>query len=72
MANLPPDLNSGPGTPRWVKALGIIGIVLALLFFIMMLVGGNHGPNRHMPSGSAPASGETLPAGVVADGVRQP
>lgn len=54
-----------PSTPQWVKVFGIIGIVLVLLFVIMMLAGGNHGPGRHMPTGSAPTNGETLLASVV-------
>jgi hypothetical protein len=41
-------------TPRWVKAAGIISIVLALLVAIMMFIGGGgHGPGRHTPSGDA-------------------
>ena len=47
MANRPPY----PGTPRWVKAFGIIAIVVVLLFVIMLLTG--HGPGRHAPSGEA-------------------
>lgn len=38
-------------TPRWVKWLGIVAVVLALSFVVMLLFGGsNHGPRRHMPS----------------------
>ena len=50
MADLPPY-----STPRWVKILGIIALVLILLFGVMLLtgVGGEHGPGRHMPSGDA-------------------
>jgi hypothetical protein len=47
MANRPPY----PGAPRWVKALGIIAIVVILLFVIMLLAG--HGPGRHTLSGEA-------------------
>ena len=47
MANRPPY----PGTPRWVRAFGIIAIVVVLLFVIMLLTG--HGPCRHAPSGEA-------------------
>jgi hypothetical protein len=40
-----------PGTPRWVKVSAIIAIVLVLLVLItMFVVGGNHGPGRHLPS----------------------
>jgi hypothetical protein len=40
-----------PGTPRWVKVLGIIAIVLALLVVTVIVtgVGGPHGPGRHLP-----------------------
>ncbi len=48
-----PDRRSPPGTPRWVKAFGIIVLVLVLLFGVAMIIGGgNHGPSRHMPSGN--------------------
>jgi len=40
-----------PGTPPWVKVSGIIVIVLVLLVLTtMFVVGGNHGPGRHLPS----------------------
>jgi hypothetical protein len=50
-----------PGTPRWVKLSGIIGIVLFLLVAAIVFTGagGDHGPGRHTASG-APA-GQTLP-----------
>jgi hypothetical protein len=36
------------GTPRWVKASGIIAAVVVLLVVIMLLAGGGrHGPSRH-------------------------
>ena len=49
MADLPPY-----STPRWVKILGIVALVLVLLFGILHLTGfgGNHGPAQHLPSGS--------------------
>ena len=47
MANRPPY----PGTPRWVKAFGIVAIVLVVLVAIMLLSG--HGPGRHTSSGNA-------------------
>ena len=53
MADLPPY-----STPRWVKIVGIIVIVLVLLVGTLMFagVGGEHGPGRHMPSGGAGAT----------------
>ena len=52
MADLPPY-----STPRWVKILGIVALVLVLVFGILHLagIGGNHGPGQHMPSGSTGA-----------------
>jgi hypothetical protein len=46
------DRGSRPGlteesTPSWVKAFGIVGLVLVLLILIALLSG--HGPGRHMP-----------------------
>ena len=60
MADLPPY-----STPRWVKIVGIIALVLVLLLGILFLtgVGGDHGPGRHMPSGGA--GGHTLPTSFV-------
>lgn len=51
-----------PSTPRWVKVFGIIGVVLVLLLGIIKLAGGDHGPGRHLTSGSASANSEALPA----------
>ena len=42
-----------PGTPRWVRLGAIIAIVVILLVVLVMVVGGGeHGPMRHIPSGS--------------------
>ena len=46
-----PDPGSPPNTPRWVKVFGIITAILVLLFVIVMLLPGGHGPGRHVPSG---------------------
>ncbi len=46
------DTKDRPSTPRWVKISGIIAIVIILLVVILMfIVGGNHGPGRHLPGG---------------------
>jgi hypothetical protein len=42
------ELQEITSPPRWVKALGIIALVLLLLIVLMLLIGGNHGPGRHM------------------------
>jgi hypothetical protein len=38
-----------PGTPGWVKALGVIAIIVVLLiaFILVIGLGGPHGPQRH-------------------------
>ena len=61
MANRPPY----PGTPRWVKVLGIILIVVVLLVVAMMFIGGEHGPGRHAASGDG--SGQVPPSSVMED-----
>lgn len=56
------DERARPGTPRWVKMLGVIAIVVVVLVVVVMfLVGGEHGPSRH-----APGAGGQRPTGVVA------
>ena len=43
------------GAPRWVKVVGIIALVVALLVVVMVLIGGTggHGPQRHSGTGGA-------------------
>jgi len=65
MADLPPY----PGTPRWVKAFGIIALVVVLLFLILLFAHGSGG--RHTPSDRGPG-GHTLPSGGTEYGVQQP
>jgi hypothetical protein len=43
---------STAGPPRWVKVFGIIALVLVVLVVVMLLVGGNHGPGRHVGNGT--------------------
>jgi hypothetical protein len=48
------DLESTAGTPRWVKAFGVIALIIVLLFVIVTLTGrGKHGPGRHTPGGGS-------------------
>jgi hypothetical protein len=45
-----------PGMPRWVKLGAMIAIVVILLVVVVMaLTSGEHGPFRHVPSGSGTA-----------------
>ena len=60
MADRPPYA----GTPRWVKAFGVIVVVAILLFVVVLLFGGGrHGPGRHALSGGA--GGQVPPSGVM-------
>ena len=46
-----PDRGSPPKTPRWVKVLGVIFIILVLVFVILHLTGNSlGGPGGHTPS----------------------
>lgn len=38
-----------PGTPRWVKGLGVIAVIVVLLIAFVLItgIGGPHGPQRH-------------------------
>ena len=46
-----PSPGTYPGTPRWVKVSGIATLVIILLVvLIMAILGGEHGPMRHIPS----------------------
>jgi len=60
-----PVADQRPGTPRWVKATGIIALVVVVLIAIVMLTGGagQHGPGRH--TGSDGADRQTPTANVT-------
>ena len=50
-----PHIHPG-GTPRWVKVSGLIGLILVVLFVVLLLFGGGHGPGRHGPPSVGPTS----------------
>lgn len=54
------------GAPRWVKALGLVVLVLVLVLVVSKLAGVDHGPGMHS-SGDRPATTatQTAPAGHV-------
>ncbi len=70
MADSPPSVGAGDeaglgsdrgpttGTPAWVKAFGIIALVVVLLFVVAKLtgLGGDHGPGRHGGGGETPST----------------
>jgi hypothetical protein len=47
------------GMPRWVKVFIIVAIVLVLAFLVSRLLGVQHGPGLHSPSGGS--GGQTAP-----------
>ncbi len=52
-----PITRGRPATPRWVKVLGLVGLLLIVLIVIAILTGagGDHGPGRHAESGDVAA-----------------
>ena len=59
------DSESPPGVPRWVKILGIVTTIVILLAIVaMILVGGEHGPGRHLHGAHAAASQVTATFGA--------
>ena len=72
MTERPPDASAAdpeadevgpPSTPGWVKVFGVLTVLVAALFVVLMLAGGHHGPGRHFrsntPAGQAAPPGET-------------
>ena len=57
----PPNEGAPPSMPRWVKVFGIVVIVVIVLGVILRLVGGNHGPGRHL--GFRPTDGQSARIG---------
>jgi hypothetical protein len=60
----PQDHGAPPGIPRWVKIFGIIAIVVIVLVVIAMLLGGNHGPGRHLGAMATGGYSALIDAGV--------
>lgn len=65
MADRPPDPDPAaspdryPGTPGWVKVLGLVAAIVVLLiaFILVTGLGGPHGPQRHGASAAVVALG---------------
>lgn len=59
-AGVGPDQGPTASSPHWVKAFGIVALVVVLLVVVMLVAGrGGHGPGRHSGAGA----GYALPAG---------
>ncbi len=44
------DTDQDSSTPLWVKAFGVIALVVLLLVIVVLMTGGGlHGPARHAP-----------------------
>ena len=65
-----PDHETSYKTPGWVKGFGIVLVVLVLLVVIVLVtgLGGEHGPQRHMPSGDASVGTATVEQDVQVQG----
>ena len=49
---LPPVSSGRPATPRWVKGLGVLLVIAALIVAVVLLQGGDqHGPGLHAGMG---------------------
>jgi len=54
-----------PGTPLWVRVSGIVALLLiVLLMLVMFVIGGDHGPMRHIRSASGPSNSLARAIGV--------
>lgn len=60
----PPAPGREPRMPRWVKVLMGVGAVIAVALVVMLVVGGEHSPQRHLGGGSS-APEHTPPPGVT-------
>lgn len=57
-----------PGTPHWVKVGAMVAVIVVLLVMVtMVLAGGEHGPMRHIPSGSGEGTTPLITAVLHAD-----
>jgi hypothetical protein len=52
--------------PAWVKWLAIALGVLVLVVVVALLVGGEHGPGRHMSGATTPGASRVVAASVGA------
>ena len=55
----PPSSDGYTRMPRWVRWFLAVAVVAGLLVILKLLVGGEHGPNRHM---SVPVGADAVAA----------
>ena len=67
-----PDGGAAHRTPNWVKAFGIIALVLVVMVGITLLSGIQHGPGMHMPSNGNTPSANTTQESVSQHGMQHP
>lgn len=62
----PEERDRYPGTPRWVKVLGVLAVLLVLfaVFALVTGLGGPHGPQRHGGSLERSVAFALQPAGT--------
>jgi len=67
-----PGSEKPPSTPGWVKISAVVVAILVLVIVVAMLLGGNHGPGRHMsaaPTSAGPPEAASQSLGNVEHGV---
>jgi hypothetical protein len=68
-----PDADGGDGamtgTPRWVKAFGVVVVIVLVVVGFVLLTGGHRGPSRHtqapvleQPTALVVSSGRATPS----------
>jgi hypothetical protein len=74
-AQVPAAGNAGgtpPRAPRWVKISAIIAAALVLAIVVMLVIGGDHGPDRHGPDRQEPGSPQEQEIGPENDAKHDP
>jgi hypothetical protein len=56
------DQGTPPATPRWVKVVGAVVVLLILIAIVALVIGGEHGPGRHVSSGEVQPTQAAEPA----------